>query len=68
MEDDEHGDRRSPLRGAVGVVGIVVGILWVVSLGSRGVHAGMLFELLPPIALLYLGVIYARRHLVVEEA
>ncbi|MEF8824931.1 MAG: hypothetical protein V5A27_01085 [Halapricum sp.] len=53
----------SLVRGVVGVVGVVVGVVWLVELASRGIHAGVVFELLPPLALVFIGIEYASRHL-----
>lgn len=51
------------VRGVIGVIGVIVGVAWLVELGSRGVHAGVLFELLPPLVLVFLGIAYASQHL-----
>lgn len=73
MVADAPSNERGPaeaslVRGVIGVVGTVVGVAWVFELGSRGVHAGMLFELLPPLALTFIGLVYARRHLLDRSA
>lgn len=51
------------VRSGVAAIAVVIGVVWVVRLATAGstLGGGLLFELLPPLVLLYFGAIYLRK-------
>lgn len=49
-------------RAAVAAVAVVLGIVWIVRVAILGstLGGGLLFEVLPPLVLLYFGIVYLR--------
>ena len=54
--------RSRAVRAVVALVGVGVGLVWTARIAVDGsVSSGVLFKLLPPLALVYLGLRYFRR-------
>lgn len=51
------------VRAGVAAFALAIGVIWIVRLAAVGssVSGGLLFELLPPLVLLYFGAIYLRK-------
>ncbi|MDL5361434.1 hypothetical protein [Halalkalicoccus sp. NIPERK01] len=49
-------------RAAVAAVAVVLGVVWIVRVAVLGstLGGGLLFEMLPPLVLLYFGIVYLR--------
>lgn len=57
----EYTSTGTAIRAALAVVGIVVGIVWTVRIAMDGsVTSGVLIQLLPAVALIYLSIRYFR--------
>lgn len=53
----------------VALIGIVLGVVWTVRIAMDGALAtGVLFRLLPPLALIYLGVRYFRSVVTADQS
>lgn len=49
-------------RAAVAAIAVVLGVVWIVRVAILGstLGGGLLFEVLPPLVLLYFGIVYLR--------
>lgn len=58
--NSETGTLGTLARGALATIAVILGIVWIARLAVGGptLDGGLLFEVLPPIALLYLGLVY----------